>query len=397
MTEDTKESAFQFHGNWQDFAKIAAVNVILTIITLGIYRFWATTREREYLWSQTQFIDERFEWTGKGKELFIGFVIVVILFLIPFFVLQFVTQALVLQGYAGVAGLLTLAMLAFIMYLTGLARYRALRYRLARTYWHGIRGGSDDQGFSYGWSYVWKTLVSYLVLGLLVPWAMVNLWNERWNKMSFGPYQFFSNGNYSDCFGRYLLFYLSPIFIFIAALFAGFMAGGVTGDVQSGIWIGFISVFIFYFGLGLIAIAYYAKFFRVVIDGLSLEQLEFSFKAGTKDWLLLYLGDVLIWLLAALVTVVPLLSVALAMDALSGFEDIATNPELAAFLPLIIVGVMIIPFAFVGPFIRYRHWKFYVTYMHAYGEVNLDELTQSTTERSKHGEGLLDAFDVGAI
>lgn len=395
MTEDTKKSAFQFHGNWKDFAKIAVVNVILTIITLGLYRFWATTREREYLWSETQFIDERFEWTGTGKELFIGFIIVFVLFLIPFFVIQFVNQALILQGQNGLAVLLTFSMLFGIMYLTGLARYRALRYRLARTYWHGIRGGSDDQGFSYGWSYVWKTLSSYLILGLLVPWAMVNLWNERWNKMSFGPYQFFSNGNYGDCFGRYLLFYLSPILLFVAGVITAFM-GNFYG-AENIVFATGVSIFIFYFGLGLIAIAYYAKFFRVVIDGLYLEQLDFSFKARTKDWLLLYLGDVLIWLIAALVTIVPLFSIAATMGVFSGFENIATDPELAATLPLIVVGAIIIPFAFVGPFIRYRHWKFYVSHMEAYGEVNLDELTQSTTERSKHGEGLLDAFDVGAI
>jgi hypothetical protein len=45
----------------------------------------------------------------------------------------------------------------------------------------------------------------------------------------------------------------------------------------------------------------------------------------------------------------------------------------------------------------YRNWKFFVDHMEAYGEINIDELTQSETIVSKHGEGLLDAFDVGAI
>ncbi len=61
MEEQTgqPESAFRFHGTWQEFAGIAFPNLLLTIVTLGIYRFWATTREREYLWSKTDFIDER--------------------------------------------------------------------------------------------------------------------------------------------------------------------------------------------------------------------------------------------------------------------------------------------------------------------------------------------------
>ena len=92
MSEDLtqRHSAFRFHGSWQEFAKIAFPNLLLTIVTLGIYRFWATTREREYLWAQTDFIDERLEWTGKGLELFIGFIMVFLLLGLPIIVMQLV-------------------------------------------------------------------------------------------------------------------------------------------------------------------------------------------------------------------------------------------------------------------------------------------------------------------
>ena len=198
MDDSNTASSFRFHGSWREFARIAVPNLLLTIVTLGIYRFWATTRERQYLWGKTDFIDERLEWTGTGLELFIGFIMAVVLILVPFFGIQFLTQALVLQGYTGWAAVMTFVMFGFIMYMIGIARFRALRYRLSRTYWHGIRGGSDDQGFGYGWSYIWKTFVGYLALGLLVPWSMMNLWNERWNKMSFGPHKIDAVGNYAD-------------------------------------------------------------------------------------------------------------------------------------------------------------------------------------------------------
>ena len=77
---DSADSAFTFEGNWQDFARIALPNLLLTIVTLGIYRFWATARERRYLWSRTRFVDEHLEWAGTGMELFAGFVIVLVLF-----------------------------------------------------------------------------------------------------------------------------------------------------------------------------------------------------------------------------------------------------------------------------------------------------------------------------
>ena len=70
---DDPDSAFGFTGTWREFAPIAFTNLLLTIVTLGIYRFWATARERRYLWSRTRFVDEHLEWAGTGMELFLGF------------------------------------------------------------------------------------------------------------------------------------------------------------------------------------------------------------------------------------------------------------------------------------------------------------------------------------
>ena len=47
----------------------------LTIITLGIYRFWAKTKLRRYLWSVVEYDGDRFEYHGTAKELFLGFLI----------------------------------------------------------------------------------------------------------------------------------------------------------------------------------------------------------------------------------------------------------------------------------------------------------------------------------
>ena len=395
MDDSNTASAFRFHGSWQEFAKIAVPNLLLTIVTLGIYRFWATTRERQYLWGKTDFIDERLEWTGTGLELFIGFIMAVVLILVPFFGIQFLTQALVLQGYTGWAAILTFVMFGFIMYMIGIARFRALRYRLSRTYWHGIRGGSDDQGFGYGWSYIWKTFVGYLALGLLVPWSMMNLWNERWNKMSFGPHKIDAVGNYAETFKRYLLFYLTPFVLFIVALIGGVMFGQ-TESFGGAAVAGVLIVFIFYGALGAVALAYYAKFFRVAVEGMSLHKLDFAFPARTLDWFKLFIGDAGLYLLAAL----PVAVILGATGLLSSFEMPLPGESTAAFessIVIVIVAFSVLPFALIGPFIRYRHWKFFVTHMEAFGEVNLDELTQSETVVARHGEGLLDAFDVGAI
>ncbi|WP_443970094.1 YjgN family protein [Sphingobium sp. CR28] len=360
MTDD-EQGAFGFSGSWREFAPIAFTNIALTIVTLGIYRFWATARTRRYLWSRTRFIDEPLEWTGTGLELFIGFLLVLVLFGIPFLFLQFGAQALLLRGHTGIAVILSFIASAVIFYLSGVARFRALRYRLSRTFWHGIRGGADDNGFGYGFSFMWKYAVGYLPAGLLIPWAMMSLWNERWREMSFGPLAFRSNGSAADVFLRFLLFYLAPFLMVIALgivgfsmlpLFAGLdLEGGQppTGPVIVGLIIGLIAI---YGVLGLVALVYYAKFLRVAIGGLSLGEIDFHFTARSKHWVLLILGDI-----------------------------------------ALVVLTLGIGLAFLG----YRHWSFFIRHLSASGEISLSALTQSTTRAPGQGEGLLDAFDVGAI
>jgi len=350
--EEQNNSAFAFEGSWKEYAPIAFTNLLLTIVTLGIYRFWATTRTRHYLWSRTRFIDDRLEWTGTGKELFLGFLMVVALLLVPFLILQFGVQALMLRGQAGLAGILGFASFAVIFYFVGVARFRALRYRLGRTYWHGIRGGSDDNGLKYGWSYVWKNFLGILPIYLLMPRAMMSLWNERWNQMSFGPHMFRSEGDWHATFKRFLLIYLVPFLIIpVALVFSAGMSGGGVPAPGFILTIALLILFV-YLGIPLILMAFYAKFFRVGVGGLSLSTLEFQFTARTWDWIRLFLGDVA--------------------------------------LVILTLGIGLI-------FLQYRHWKFFITHMEAYGEVDLDALTQSDTKMSKHGEGLLDALDVGAF
>lgn len=365
MDEEQAESAFGFHGTWREFAPIAFTNLLLIIVTLGIYRFWAKARERRYLWSRTRFIDERLEWTGTGLELFLGGIVVLLAFVIPYIVMTQVSQAMIMRGQTAVGVALFVVPLLALFYLMGVARFRAIRYRLGRTNWRGIRGGSNDNGFRYGWSYMWKTTLGYLAMGLGVPWAMVSLWNQRWRSMSFGPMDFTCSADFSPLMKRYLLFYFSPflaILVAAAAMFAIALGFAVDFDGAGGFDpeeppIGFVAavvvaLFLFYFVLGFIWLVYFAKFYRVVVGHMALGDLEFEFDARTKDWIKLGLGDV-----------------------------------------ALVILTLGIGFVFLG----YRHWKFFVTHMQAYGEVNVDDLTQSTTKRARHGEGLLDAFDMGAI
>jgi uncharacterized membrane protein YjgN (DUF898 family) len=348
-------SAFEFTGTWQEYLPIAFTNLLLTIVTLGIYRFWAKARERRYLWSRTRFIDDSLEWSGTGKEMFIGFVVVMIVLLPIFFGLQFAAQALVLRGQIAAAVLLFACFYLGLFYLIGVARFRAIRYRLSRSWWHGIRGGSDDGGWEFGLKYMGKTVLGMLPFGLLVPWSMTSLWNDRWSRMSFGQHPFEAHATTDGLIGRWLLIYLVPIVgvVVVSIGMAGMIATmGGGGNPTGAIGTMVLLVLGLYVGMILVTLSFYALFFRKVAEATSVAGVGFAFTAHTMDWLKLVLGN---------------------------------------------IGLVIVTLGFGLMFIGYRNFSFVVRHMEATGEVNLDLLKQSQTRAPGEAEGLADAFDIGAI
>ncbi|MGN7997396.1 YjgN family protein [Sphingomonas sp. 22176] len=364
MHDQGERGAFEFYGSWREYAPIAFTNLLLTIVTLGLYNFWGRTRTRRYLWSQTRFIDDRLEWTGTGRELMLGYFMAMLLVFVPLGALNLLVGVLALRGTpagAAAAALLFLLLYLFLFMLGGVAIFRALRYRLSRTYWHGIRGGSDDQGFRYGFTYLWRMMLGSAAFGLLVPWALVSLWNERWNAMSFGPYPFRSGASSDGLMRRYLLFYLLPVALALGGILLVVISLmlGVSPRMGAGpvaplfLIVGFVLFYLLFLALfGLISLSFYAAYFRQAIGALTLGNLEFEFTARTRDWLKLMLG-----------------TLALVVCTLG-------------------VGSI---------FIGYRNWAFFIRHLRAYGTLELDQFTQSDTRAPGQGEGLFDSLDMGAF
>ena len=392
------QTAFEWQGNWKEFLPIALTNGLLTLVTLGVYRFWATTRERQYFWANTRFIDDQLEWTGKGKELFIGFLAALVALGIPLFALNLLLSRLMLSGETMVGGIMVGVVYILLIWLVGFAIYRGLRYRLSRTSWHGIHGGSDEPGFRYATSYLWKTIVSIIPLGLLIPWASTKLFKERWESMSFGPHQFVADPSWKSLMKRFSLFYALPTLAALLGGLAVWKGGDDVGSMGAGAAAAGLLVVFFYIAFPIISLLYYAAYARITVGSVRLASLEFAFTARSADWLLLALGNLGLWLLAFFIGLIAALT-------FGGFGALLGGGEVDPVMALIAAGSsgflifisFIIPLMLVGPFIRYRSWAFFIRHMEAGGEVNLADLTQSETAALRQGEGLLDAFDMGAV
>jgi uncharacterized membrane protein YjgN (DUF898 family) len=347
MTSGPAEQAraIRFTGRWQEYLGIAVTNLLLTIVTLGIYRFWAKARERRFLWAKTRIIDDELEWTGTGGEMFVGFLMVMGVF-IGWGVLVLGGTALLGQWFMYVA---IFAFYIFILWALGFAQFRALRYRLSRTYWRGIRGGSDDNGVGYGWTALGNNFIAGLTAGIMTPRAIVNNWNDRMRAMSFGPHMFDSNVDTPGLQWRWMMLYVVYIgFFALVAITAPDPQAAAPPPTAMMI----VAPLALLVGLGLVMISFWATFFHKAAETFELGGLTAGFEVSTTDWLKFYAK---------------------------------------------LVGLTIATLGFGILMWGYWRWKFVMDRLDLYGEINVSTLTQSTTVAPKDAEGFADAFDIGAF
>ena len=79
--------ALSFEGNGLEYFKIWIVNILLTIVTLGLYYPWAKVRNNRYFYANTKLEGRNFDYHATGKQLFKGYLIAMGL-LIVYIVLQ---------------------------------------------------------------------------------------------------------------------------------------------------------------------------------------------------------------------------------------------------------------------------------------------------------------------
>jgi uncharacterized membrane protein YjgN (DUF898 family) len=353
-----REERLEFTGQLGAFIGLQIVNLLLTIVTLGIYRFWAKARVRRYLWANTKVYGEPFEYTGTGMELFLGFLAAFVVVLVPL-VAYGVAIGLLFAGNQLMVSVALLVIYPFIFYLVGVAIFRTLRYQLSRTYWRGIRGGSDDGGWGYGLYYLGQVALAIVTLGFAAPWVSARLWNARLNKMSYGPYPFEANADGGQLFKRYLAV-LIPMLALLAVFFAFFgnsymamMSGDpsavqVPTGIESWAWL----FLLLYVVIAIGGLWYWAAYYRHVVGHTTLGPLRLSFDARAREWVMLALTNLLI---------------------------------------------IVVTFGLGLLIITYRNWKFVMKHAALLGDPQIDSFTQSTTTSAKHGEGLADAFDMGAF
>jgi uncharacterized membrane protein YjgN (DUF898 family) len=156
-----------FRGRAGSLLGIHVVNVFLTLLTFGVYSFWAKIRVRRYLFAQTELAGDRFAFHGRGVEVLVGFVKAVIVFGLPLAALQYVPHLIDAGPAMTVAA--SIAAYALVSVIIPVARTGARRYRLSRSSWRGIRFSFRGRTIAFVRVYVVGALLTVLTLGLYYP------------------------------------------------------------------------------------------------------------------------------------------------------------------------------------------------------------------------------------
>ena len=78
MTADVQPVQVTYRADAAALFPLALGTGLLSVVSLGIYRFWAKARIRRFVWSNIRVGDDALEFTGTGLEMFLGFLVAVV-------------------------------------------------------------------------------------------------------------------------------------------------------------------------------------------------------------------------------------------------------------------------------------------------------------------------------
>lgn len=328
---------------------LSVKNGLLNIVTLTLYRFWGKTEVRRRVWSHITLNGEPFEYTGRGKELFLGFLMATLLVGVPYLAL-----ILAIQFVSPLFGFLLIPVYIVMIVLIGMAIFMTWRYMASRTVWRGVRFQLSGKAGGYGWTYLGYALLNGVTLGWFSPAMTLRLAARIWSGMRYGDQPItWKRADKHNLYGPFAIAWVVGLigyFALIAAMIPTFAEIGRTGTEPPATFILKIYGYGFVYALLIViaSAAYHAAVMR---------EIAASIRFGDAR---------------------------LTLDVKAG-----------ALLGLTLTNLLIIVFSlgFLQPVAMARSAKFMIQRLKSTGTAPVD-LAQQAPRGPKTGEGLADAFDV---
>lgn len=375
--------------------RLAFVTSLLTVLTLGFYRFWMKTRLRRYYWSAIKPGGHPLEYVGEPLEKLLGFLVAVVFLAFYIGIVNLILMYLSFSLFAGnfMAYVLSFLGVVPVMFY---ARYRARRYILTRTRWRGVRFGMDNGAWGYAWRAMVHWLITILSLGLL--WPRKTFWLEKYrtDRTFFGESRFHQGGDWKMLYGPFLPIVIGVLIIAIGGVVEWQSESGV------GVLIAIPGVLLLTYGVP----HYAVHSFRRLTNSKSLDGVHLSVEPRPWRVIRIYLfGYVLVGLALVILSAVLLFTFGAIFYAISGADPTEAFSEvefaqlsLGMLIPIAIVyfSIFISWGVFQKIFVTLPLARHYAETLQIFGSELLPEITQRERDEFADAEGFAEALDLGA-
>jgi uncharacterized membrane protein YjgN (DUF898 family) len=182
--------SLRYEGTGGGLFLIAVKNLLLTLVTFGIYLPWARTARRKYLWQNIDVGGHRLRYHGTGQELLIGYLKVAGVYFLFFGVPALITLA---SRIAGMALQISAFVVLFFLVIP-VAIFGSRRYRLSRTSLRGVRFGLDPGPGGFVKLFAISQLLTICTIGLFGPVAQNRLHQYLTSRSRYGSEAFVYDG-----------------------------------------------------------------------------------------------------------------------------------------------------------------------------------------------------------
>lgn len=184
----------KFNATGGEYFRIWIVNLLLSIVTLGIYSAWAKVRRNQYFYSSTELAGSSFEYHGNPIAILKGRIAALVLF---------VAYNVALKT-SPVAGLVMIvAMGAILPWLI----WKSLQFKLYNSSYRGIRFGFDGSAAKAYTVLLGWPLLNIFTLGLLSPFVHQRLKQFQHGESRYGTSHFGFHGSVGGFYKSYALFF----------------------------------------------------------------------------------------------------------------------------------------------------------------------------------------------
>lgn len=251
---------FEFRGTAREWFGIWIVNLLLTIVTLGIYSAWAKVRHKKYFYQHTYVAGRNFDYHATGLQILIGRIIV-----IAGFIGFSIVSAIPIFGLLALLGLLIVMPWLLV---------RSLKFNAQMSSWSNVRfrftGG-------YGGAFMTYIVVPVLVaFTLYLTFPFLDRARKRYlmNNHSLGKHEFHFDagiGGFYKAFMIAALWVIGVTMIILALTFPGMdaMQRAVEGDDPTSLMPLVIGLYAWFF----VALIPAATIHNAMIRNLSLSNL----------------------------------------------------------------------------------------------------------------------------